>query len=108
MMDEARYLQLVDQTFKTLQDAFDTVDPDLVDAYAAGDVLTLTFADRSKCVINTQRPTRQIWVAARARAWHFSLDDASGRWLDDKGRGDELFATVRAVVRETAGLDVTL
>lgn len=108
MMDEARYLQLVDQTFKTLQDAFDAVDPDLVDAYAAGDVLTLTFADRSKCVINTQRPTRQIWVAARARAWHFSLDDASGRWLDDKGRGDELFATVRAVVRETAGLDVTL
>jgi CyaY protein len=108
MMDEARYLQLVDQTFKTLQDAFDPVDPDLVDAYAAGDVLTLTFADRSKCVINTQRPTRQIWVAARARAWHFSHDDASGRWLDDKGRGDELFATVRAVVRETAGLDVTL
>ena len=108
MMDEARYLQLVDRVFKALQDAFDEVDPDVVDAYAAGDVLTLTFADRSKCVINTQRPTRQVWLAARSRAWHFSLDEPSGKWLDDKGRGDELFATVRAVVRDSAGLDVPL
>ena len=41
----------------------------------AGDVLTLTFADRKKAVINTQRPTRQIWVAANARAWHFVFED---------------------------------
>jgi len=108
MMDEARYLQLVDGVFKALQDAFDDVDPDDVDAYTAGDVLTLTFRDRSKCVVNTQRPTRQVWLAARSRAWHFSLDESSGKWLDDKGRGDELFATVRAVVRDAAGLDVPL
>jgi CyaY protein len=107
-MDEARYLQLADQTFKHIQDAFDDVDPDIVEAHAAGDVLTLTFADRSKCVINTQRPTRQIWVAARARAWHFSYDEATGRWFDDKGRGDELMATLRTIVRESTGLEVAL
>ena len=79
MMDEARYLQLVDRAFRAIQDAFDDVDPDVVDAFGAGDVLTLTFADRSKCVVNTQRPTRQIWLAARSRAWHFSYDEATDR-----------------------------
>lgn len=108
MMDEARYLQLVDRVFRAIQDAFDDVDPDVVDAYAAGDVLTLTFADRSKCVVNTQRPTRQVWVAARSRAWHFSYDEATDRWFDDKGRGDELMGTLRAVVRESSGLEVAL
>ena len=108
MLDESAYLHLVDAAFKRIQDALEPVDPDDVDAYAAGDVLTLTFRDRSKCVLNTQRSTRQIWLAARAKAWHFSRDEATGRWLDDKGRGDELFATVRAIVRDASGVDVAL
>lgn len=107
-MDESRYHQLVAQAFRKIQDAFEHVDPDEADAYVAGDVLTIAFRNGVKCVINTQRPTRQIWLAARASAWHFGYDEASGRWLDDRGRGNELFATVRAIVKENAGLDVTL
>ena len=107
-MDESRYLHLVDAAFKAIEDAFADVDPDLAEAYVAGDVLTITYADRSRCVVNTQRPTRQIWLAARSRAWHFDYDPESGRWVDDKGRGDELFSTVRAVTKETAGVDLAL
>lgn len=106
MMDEPRYLRLVDDTFKKIQDGLEDVDPDDVDAYAAGDVLTITFRDRSKCVVNTQRPTRQVWLAARSRAWHFNYDEAAGRWIDDKGRGDELFATLGDVIKTTAGVEV--
>jgi CyaY protein len=106
MMDEPRYLRLVDDTFKKIQDGLEDVDPDDVDAYAAGDVLTITFRDRSKCVVNTQRPTRQVWLAARSRAWHFNYDEATGRWIDDKGRGDELFATLGDVIKTTAGVEV--
>ena len=58
----------------------------------AGDVITLTFASGKKAVLNTQRPTRQLWLAANARAWHFGWDDASKTWRDDKGEGVELFA----------------
>jgi CyaY protein len=108
MMDEARYLQVVDQTFRRIQDAFDDVDPDVVDAYMAGDVLTLAFRNGVKCVINTQRPVRQVWLAARANAWHFDYDEATGRWVDDKGRGEELFALVTRIVKENTGLDVKL
>jgi CyaY protein len=106
MLEESQYLHLADEAFKTIQDAFENVDPDIVDAYTSGDVLSLTFADRSKCVLNTQRPTRQIWLAARARAWHFQYDASTHRWMDDKGRGDELYATLRTIVREVTGLDV--
>ncbi len=108
MLEEPRYLHLVDDAFKKIQDAFEDVDPDDADAYAAGDVLSITFRDGSKCVVNTQRPTRQIWLAARSRAWHFAYDEPTGRWLDDRGRGDELFATLRAVVRESSGVDLAL
>jgi CyaY protein len=107
-MDESRYHQLVSEAFRRIQDAFDDVDPDDADVYMAGDVLTIAFRNGVKCVINTQRPTRQIWLAARASAWHFSYDAGSSRWLDDKGRGDELFGCVRAIVKDNAGVEVAL
>lgn len=108
MLEEPQYLHLVDDAFKKVQRALDALDPDDAEAYATGDVVTITFRDRSRCVMNTQRSTRQIWLAARSRAWHFSYDEATGRWLDDKGRGDEFFATVREAVRASCGADVDL
>lgn len=107
-MNESEYLHRVDAVFHKILAACEPVDPDLVDAYAAGDVLTLTFADRSRCVVNTQRPTRQVWLAADSRAWHFSYDEASGRWLDDKGLGRELFETIRETVARNAGVTLSL
>ena len=75
-------------------------------------MLTLTFATGKKAVVNTQRPTRQIWLAANARAWHFSYEEPAGtvdgRWLDDKGQGVELVAQIAAIVKEAAGLDLRL
>jgi CyaY protein len=105
-MDEPRYLHLADATFKRLEAAFEEVDPDVCDCERAGDVLTLTFKGGKRCVINTQRPTQQIWLAASARGWHFSYDAVAMEWRDDKGHGDELRATLGRVVKENCGLDV--
>ena len=66
-MDEPHYLQLADQAFRAIERAFEEVDPDVAEAYLAGDVLTITYRDGSKCIVNTQRPTKQIWLAARSR-----------------------------------------
>jgi len=106
MMDESQYMRQVDLVFRRIQDGCEPVDPDLVEAYAAGDVVTITFADRTRCVVNTQRSTRQVWMASGARAWHFSLDAETGRWMDDKGRGDELYTTLAAIIRDKAGVEV--
>jgi CyaY protein len=105
-MDESTYQRLADEALRTIVNAFDDVDPDLVDCETAGDVVTLTMRGGSRCVVNTQRSARQIWLAANARAWHFSWDEAGKRWVDDKGRGDELRATIASVVKETTGADV--
>lgn len=106
-MDEATYLHLADATFKRVENAFCDADPDVVDCERVGDVMTLTFKGGKRCVMNTQRPTRQVWLAANARGWHFSYDEARGTWLDDKGQGDELFATIARIVKEHVGVDVS-
>jgi CyaY protein len=111
-MDEGRYLLLAEAALARIVRAFDDVDFEKADVDSVGDVVTITLAPGAhggggKIVINTQRPTRQLWLAGGNRAWHFSLDEATGRWMDDKGLGAELFETVRALC-EKGGVDVAL
>jgi len=101
-MDDPAYQKLADATFRRLEDLLADVDAEDVDVERAGDVLTLTFKNRVKCVINTQRPTRQIWLAAAAHAWHFSHDGT--QWKDDRDAENELFAIVTRIVKEQSGL----
>jgi CyaY protein len=107
-MDEASYLSLAERTFRSIEAALDAADAEDVDCERAGDVLTLTFKDNRRCVLNTQRPTRQLWLAANARAWHFNYDESAAKWLDDKGKSEELFATLKGIIRAQAGIDVDL
>lgn len=103
MLDESRYQSLADAAFRRIEAMLEDVDAEDVDLDRAGDVITLTFKTGKRAVINTQRPTRQIWLAANARAWHFSYDEPAATWLDEKGTGDELIATVARVVEESGG-----
>ena len=105
MIDESHYLRLVAIAFRKIEDALEDVDPGDIDFDSAGDVMTLTMKNGVRCIVNTQRPVRQIWLAARSTAWHFSWDEKTSQWMDDKGRG-ELFATLTAVAKEHAGLAV--
>jgi CyaY protein len=104
LVDERTYQTLADEALRSIGDAFEEVDPEIVDFEFAGDVVTLTLRGGEKCVVNTQRPARQIWLAAESRAWHFSWDEARKRWMDDRGRGDELFGTIARVVQRATGL----
>lgn len=98
-MDENRYLELAHQTFRRIVDAFDDVDWKDADVETSGDVITITWSDRSRCIVNTQRPVRQLWLAGGDRAWHFSWDEGSSRWLDDKGSGAEIVSTIVDIAR---------
>ena len=108
MMNESEYQHLADATFKRIEDALKDVDAEDADLERAGDVLTITFKSGARCVVNTQRPTRQVWLAANARAWHFSYDAATGRWMDDKNTGVELLSALAKIVKEGAGIDVSV
>jgi len=102
-MEESRYNALVASVFKKMLAALDRIDPDLVETDATGDMLTLTSSSGEKCVINTQRAVRQIWVAGKGQGIHFTHDAADGHWKDDKGKGLELFAFVSDVVKSLSG-----
>jgi len=97
-MDEPTYQKLADAALRKVEDMLADVDAEDVDLDRSGDVITLTLRGGAKCVINTQRPTRQIWMAHAAQAWHFAWDPARAAWVDDKGRGVELFGQIASIV----------
>lgn len=85
-MEDLEFLGLADQFMQSVIQRVDEVDPEDLDADLSMGVLTLEFADGSKCVMNRQTAAHQIWLAEGATAWHFERDD-SGTWQDTKGRG---------------------
>src|SRR5271165_1985307 len=106
-MDETRYNQLVAVAFQALMRALDKVDPDVLDADSTGDMVTVTSASGQKVVVNTQRATRQIWVAGKGLGIHFSIAP-DGRWMDDKAKGIEFFAFVTDAVEAISGVRLEL
>lgn len=60
-------------------DAHEDLDVQLGDG-----LVTIEFDDGARFVVNRQSGAHQIWLAAGARAWHYSWDPATGRWVDDR------------------------
>jgi CyaY protein len=106
-VDDTQYHGLIAKTFRSIEDALAEVDPDLVEVTSTGDVLNLHMPKGIRCVLNTQRPVHQVWMAVKDQAWHFSWDPAAGRWIDDRGRNIELMAKLHDVIVEFAGVDVS-
>lgn len=103
-LDEAGYNAQVAKVFKRLLAALDAVDPDVLEADGTGDMVTITAtADGRKVVVNTQRAVKQLWVAGLGQGLHFGFDAARGEWVDDKGKGKELFAWISECVADLCG-----
>jgi len=105
-MDEASFDRLARDELRAIEDAFADIDPDDVDVSSSDGVLRLDLRDGTKIVINSHRAARQIWMAAVASAWHFD-PTADGTWRAAKN-GDELHATLCALLRDRIGLELAL
>ncbi|MGE0709995.1 MAG: iron donor protein CyaY [Planctomycetota bacterium] len=109
MIDEASFDKAAAKTLERIVVAFDEVDPDQVEASPSMGVVRLEFGSgRRSWVVNSQRGSLQIWLAAEQRAWHFSGEgDASEpRWVSPK-TGEELFQTLSGLLAEHEGLTVS-
>jgi CyaY protein len=104
-MDDSAYERLAADTFGSVLDLFQDVDPDDADVDAAGDVMRIDLRGGQRIVLNTQRPVHQLWLAGGQAAWHFSFDEPTRVWLDDKGRG-ELFEVLRGLIRNALGVEL--
>lgn len=100
-MTEKDYRLKVKAVYEKVEEAFDEVDPDVVECEAGMGTLTLLSKGR-KTILSTQPSVRQIWlaVAALGVAVHFDWDESSQTWLDDKGQGKELFAFMTETLKK--------
>lgn len=94
----------LDAIESNLERLVDSIDLDL-DIERQGNVLTLTFADDSKIIVNSHEVAREIWVAARSGGFHYRQDGE--QWVDGRN-GDELFAALSRLVSAQSGMAVRL
>lgn len=64
-----------------VEDQLDDCELD-VDCESSSGILTITFPDMSKIIINKQAPLQQVWVATKFNGHHFNYAD--GQWIDER------------------------
>jgi CyaY protein len=106
MTTDLDFAKAADVFMSAVFDRLTELDPDEVDPDLAMGVLSMEFADGTKCIMNRQSAAHQIWLAHGATAWHFERDP-NGAWIDTKGRG-ELLDVLGTVLRERLGHPVDL
>ncbi|MWP62478.1 iron donor protein CyaY [Gilliamella sp. Pas-s25] len=81
-MNIKQFHTLADQLFNKIElfldDYADEHDIDL-DYETNGNVITVSFPDSSKIIVNTQEPLFQIWLATRNQGYHF--DYINNNWI---------------------------
>ena len=110
-MEESAFHKRVDAILASVEAAMDNATTD-IDAELNGGILTLTFENASKIILNRQTPTREIWVAAKSGGFHFRYDNATvfnaspsgsfARWQNTR-TAEPLADLLTRVISEQAG-----
>ncbi len=111
VLDDKDYRKKVSEAYARVAKAFDAVDPDQAEVEQSQGALTiLARQGKVKIILSPQPPVKQIWLASASQgiAAHFSWNFEKSQWLDDKGKGLELFAFVSDCVSKTAGVNVPI
>lgn len=87
MTTDIEFTKAADQEMEAILARLSDFDPDELECDLAMGVLSMLFADRTRCIMNRQTAAHQIWLAAGVQAWHFHRDETTGEWVDTKGRG---------------------
>ncbi len=110
-LTDTEYDTLAAPELRALAAALDALEASLpgdgFEVELAGDVLTVELFDGTRCVVNSHRAARQIWMAAEHQAWHFDWDPTAGAWVAQR-TGDELWATLRRLLERRLGRPASL
>lgn len=105
-MTESEFNDRIDALMERIEDAVDGCDADIDFETSAG-ILTLSFPDQSRIIINRQTPLRQLWVATRSGGFHYDFDAVREAWVNDADQ-EELFAALGRFCTEQAGETISL
>ncbi|MEW6995416.1 iron donor protein CyaY [Colwelliaceae bacterium MEBiC 14330] len=103
-MNDSQYNLIADELLLAIEEAIEDCGVD-IDYEGVGGLLTLTFKNASKIIINKQAPLHEIWVATKFNGHHFVYNDNT--WLD-KRSGEEFWQFLSDAVSTQAEQGLTL
>jgi CyaY protein len=103
-MNDVEYDELTDQVLLAVEDAIEASGLDL-DYESHGGLLSISFPDGSKVIINKQPPLHQLWVATKFNGHHFEFTE--GHWIDNRS-GAEFWALLSDAFSKQSGQQITL
>ena len=103
-MNDSQYSLLTDDLLLAVEEAIENTGVD-IDYEGVGGLLTLTFKNSTKIIINKQAPLHEIWVATKFNGHHFHLENE--QWIDKRG-GEEFWQFLSNAVSIQADVAVVL
>jgi CyaY protein len=103
-MNDSQYNLIAEDLLLAVEEAIEECGVD-IDYEGVGGLLTLTFKNSTKIILNKQAPLHEIWVATKFNGHHFSFADDI--WTDKRG-GDEFWQFLSAAVSKQAETKITL
>ena len=104
-MNDSEFHRLADGLWLTIEERLDGWDGDSdIDCEINGGVLTLSFENGSKIIINRHEPLHQVLLATKSGGYHFSLKD--GSWMCDRS-GEEFWSLLEQACSQQAGEPVS-
>ncbi len=105
-MQDSEFHQLVDDLMLTLEEQLDAYEGDSdIDYEIHAGIMTLTFENGSKIIINKQEPLHQVWLATKGGGYHF--DYQNGRWICNRS-GAEFWQLLSEACSAQSGERITL
>ena len=95
--DERTFRADVTRTLKRLLAELDEVDSDDLDPRLSEGNLAVSFESGGTILLSQQTPTRELWLSASMKAWHFTSRD--GVWVE-RDSGEPLLAVLGAPFSE--------
>lgn len=103
-MNDSQYNLLAEELLLAVEEAIEDCGTD-IDFEGASGLLTLTFLNKSKIILNKQAPLHEVWVATKFNGHHFALNNE--QWIDKRGSG-EFWQFLSTAVSKQAGVDIQL
>jgi CyaY protein len=103
-MNDLEYDKLTDNTLLAVEEAIEQLELDL-DYESHGGLLSITFPDQSKIIINKQPPLQQLWLATKFNGHHFEWRNQ--QWIDNR-TGSEFWQLLSDAASKQAGSPVVL
>ena len=101
--DERIFRADVTALLKSLLQQLDDIDSDDLDPRLSEGNLAVTFESGGTILLSQQTPTRELWLSANLRAWHFKAQD--GVWVE-RDTGAALLEVLSRLFTEKLNLNI--